>query len=95
MQQLIGQVTTENPQRLAKRLAKHWAHKFPVTEDEQQISIELTDFGRCVMCYQANGLLLQLSASAEQLAQLKQVVVDHLLRMASKETLAFSWQTAE
>lgn len=91
MQQLIGHVTTEQPQRLAKRLAKHWAHKYPVTEDQQQLSIELTDFGICLMRYQATGLEIELSAASEQLAELQQVVVDHLERMASKEQLVFSW----
>lgn len=87
-----AQVATANPQRLIKRLCKHWGHKFPVSFDEQQGEIQLPP-GLCALKVQEGGLQVRLQAAEdEQIQRLQQVVADHLERMATGETLAFNWQ---
>lgn len=91
-QQAVAVIATEQPQRLMKRLCKHWGHKFPVEVGEQQGSIELS-LGLCRMTC-TDSLKVELHSDAEQMATLQQVVADHLQRMGSTETLVINWQTA-
>lgn len=90
MNTVTALIKTDNAQRIMKRLSKHWVHKLPVTltEDESQIELPM---GHCRM--QAGEVLkVGLQAEGDQMALLQQVVVDHLVRMASKETLTVNWQ---
>ena len=80
------------PERLMKRLCKHWGHKFPVELSEQQGSIELP-LGICRMLC-TDILQVELHSDVEQISQLQQVVADHLRRMASSEELVIDWQQA-
>ena len=85
-------VATENPSRLINRLCKHWGHKFPVQHDEQKGEIELP-IGNCRLQVAGGGLQVVVEAEgSEQLQKLQQVVADHLERMATGETLSFTWQ---
>lgn len=85
-------VATENPSRLINRLCKHWGHKFPVQHDEQKGEIELP-IGNCRLQVTEGGLQVVVEAEEpEQLQKLKQVVADHLERMATGEALSFTWQ---
>lgn len=87
-----GHVDTQNPSRLITRLCKHWGHKFPVRHDEQEGEIQLS-IGQCRMKVVEGGLNVVLEAEdAEQLQRLQQVVAEHLERMATGETLVFTWQ---
>lgn len=82
-------IQTQNPQRIMNRLCKHWAHKLPVTLSSDQGEIELP-IGICQMqC--TDVLTVTLESDNAQLPRLQQVVSDHLLRMASKETLVIEW----
>lgn len=78
-------IQTQNPQQIMNRLCKHWAHKLPVTLSSDKGEIELP-MGVCQM-YCTDLLIVTLKSDAEQLPKLQQVVSDHLLRMAGKETL--------
>jgi hypothetical protein len=85
-------VATPNASVLIRRLCKHWAHKYPVTYDEQQGDVQLSK-GRCV--FQVIDELLHVrveAASDDDLAHMERVVGEHLQRMAGKETLTFAWQ---
>lgn len=85
-------VATEKPSRLINRLCKHWGHKFPAHHDEHKGEIELP-IGNCRLQVAEGGLQVVLEAeNTEQLQKLQQVVVDHLERMATGETLSFAWQ---
>lgn len=85
-------VATQNPARLIRRLCRHWAHKFPVSLDEQQGEIHLS-LGDCLLQAGAGELLVRLqSDDAEQFAYFQTVVADHLQRMAGDEELVFKWQ---
>lgn len=85
-----AQIQTSDPQRLMKRLCKHWGHKFPVELDEYQGSIELP-LGVCRMQCKST-LDVELHADVEQMSRLQQVVADHLQRMATAQQLAIEWQ---
>ncbi|MGP5314730.1 MULTISPECIES: DUF2218 domain-containing protein [Psychrobacter] len=82
-------IQTQNPQQIMNRLCKHWAHKLPVTLSSDKGEIELP-MGVCQM-YCTDLLIVTLKSDAEQLPKLQQVVSDHLLRMAGKETLVIEW----
>lgn len=82
-------IQTHNPQQIMNRLCKHWAHKLPVTLSSDKGEIELP-MGVCQM-YCTDLLIVTLRSDAEQLPKLQQVVSDHLLRMAGKETLVIEW----
>ena len=82
-------IQTQNPQQIMNRLCKHWAHKLPVTLSSDKGEIELP-MGVCQM-YCTDLLIVTLRSDAEQLPKLQQVVSDHLLRMAGKETLVIEW----
>ncbi|HRO59042.1 MAG TPA: DUF2218 domain-containing protein [Burkholderiaceae bacterium] len=78
-------VPTANPARLMRLLCKHWGHKFPVELDERQGAISLPMGTRRLLCTEV--LTVELDGDAEQMPRFKQVVDDHLRRMAGKETL--------
>ena len=85
-------VTTDTPARYISRLCKHFAHKIPVSFDEQQGSIE---FGAGMATLQAEdqGLRLRVeSASREDLQRLEGIVSSHFERFAWRDALALDWQ---
>ena len=82
-------IQTQNSQRIMNRLCKHWAHKLPVTLSLDQGVVELP-IGICRL-YCTDLLTVELSSDSEQMPKLKEVVSDHLLRMAGKETLVIEW----
>lgn len=85
-------VRTDNPQRLVSRLCKHWGHRFPVHLHDEGGDIELS-FGHCAMTHCDDGLDVRLRAEQEdQLAKLREVVTEHLQRMAGDESLSFDWR---
>lgn len=82
-------IQTQDPQRIMNRLCKHWAHKLPVTQSSDQGVIELL-MGICQM-HCTDVLTVTLKSETEQMSKLQEVVSDHLLRMAGKETLIIEW----
>ncbi|WP_421684560.1 DUF2218 domain-containing protein [Stutzerimonas urumqiensis] len=85
-------IASENPNRLINRLCKHWGHKFPVHLGENEGRIELP-LGECQLRADGTTLAVELqSAEAEAQGRMRQVVAEHLERMATGETLAIEWQ---
>ncbi|MGL4316200.1 MAG: DUF2218 domain-containing protein [Pseudomonas sp.] len=85
-------VTTDTPARYISRLCKHFAHKIPVSFDEQQGRIEFT-FGLALLQADAQGLTLHVeSTSSEDLEKLKGVVASHFERFAWQEELQLEWR---
>ena len=85
-------VPTDSPARYISRLCKHFAHKIPVSFDEQQGRIE---FSAALALLQASsaGLTLQVQAdTAQDLEQIKQVVASHFERVAWQAELSLDWQ---
>ena len=84
-------VPTATPGRYIGRLCKHFAHKIPVSFDEQQGRIEFA-FGLALLQAESHGLRLTVqSPDPEQLDKLKQVVASHFERFAWREALALDW----
>lgn len=86
-----AEIQTEHASKYLQQLCKHFAHKRPVTFDEQAGTISLMS-GDCHL--RAAGPQLQITVAApeaEQLAQLEDVVVRHLIRFAFREELQFEW----
>ena len=85
-------VATDTPERYISRLCKHFAHKIPVTFDEQQGRIEFTS-GLATLQAESQGLRLQVeSANSEDLQRLQGVVASHFERFAWQEELTLDWQ---
>ena len=90
MTRSFAHIHTEQAERLILRLCKHWGHKFPVEHNAQRGEIELP-MGSCRMISDS-GLKVELEAPAQQMERFREVVVEHLQRMAAKEELAIQWQ---
>ena len=58
-------IHTEQPERLMKRLGKHWGHKFPVETGEQESTITLP-LGICHM-FSTDILRVELRSDEQQL----------------------------
>ncbi|MGG2395841.1 DUF2218 domain-containing protein [Pseudomonas sp. SH1-B] len=85
-------VTTDTPARYISRLCKHFAHKIPVSFDEQQGRIEFTA-GLATLQAEEQGLRLQVeSANNDDLQRLQGVVASHFERFAWQEELTLDWQ---
>lgn len=85
-------VTTDTPARYISRLCKHFAHKIPVSFDEQQGRIEFTA-GLATLKAEEQGLRLQVeSANNDDLQRLQGVVASHFERFAWQEELTLDWQ---
>ncbi|CAN5178550.1 DUF2218 domain-containing protein [soil metagenome] len=90
--QSVATLATDKASRYLQQLAKHFAHKLPVTFDPQQGKISFS-VGDCDMIATEVQLVLTLtSPDAESLAQLENVVERHLVRFAFREELTLDWQ---
>jgi hypothetical protein len=84
-------VATATPARYISRLCKHFAHKIPVSFDEQQGRIEFSS-GTSLLQADAQGLTLRVESSGqEDLERLQNVVASHFERFAWQETLSLEW----
>lgn len=85
-------VATDTPARYISRLCKHFAHKIPVSFDEQQGRIEFTS-GLATLKAESQGVRLQVeSATSDDLQRLQGVVGSHFERFAWQEELTLDWQ---
>jgi hypothetical protein len=87
-------IPTEHASRYLQQLCKHFAHKRPVTFDEQAGEISFS-VGDCRLKADGSALHIDLTApDADDMVQLKDVVIRHLVRFAFREELAVDWQDA-
>lgn len=85
-------VVTDTPARYIGRLCKHFAHKIPVSFDDQQGRIEFP-FGLSLLQATTGGLTLRVeSDSSENLEKMQGVVASHFERFAWQEALTLDWQ---
>lgn len=85
-------VATSHGSRYLQQLCKHWSHKFTVDFTPQQGKIDLGE-GRTV-ALQADDAALTVEVEAADLPRMQQVVEDHIVRFAFRETLSFDWTPA-
>ncbi|SRR5690606_23329245 len=84
-------IPTEHASKYLQHLCKHFAHKRPVTFDEKNGHISLMT-GECHLRAEGATLSIRVEAeAAEQLPQLEDVVVRHLVRFAFREDLQVEW----
>lgn len=95
----IAQVATENGGNYLRRLCKHWAHRFEVDFNPDDLSRGFIDFGSGQsVLLESTDQQLKLTVTDEQsgdLEQLERVVEEHLQRSANKESLVFNWVRQE
>lgn len=87
-------IPTEHASRYLQQLCKHFAHKLPVRFDEHEGEITFS-IGECRLKADDAALHIDLAAkNAEEMEELKDVVIRHLVRFAFREELAVAWQDA-
>jgi hypothetical protein len=92
--QSIAEVATPDASRYLQQLCKHFRHKLPVTFDEWSGQIEFS-IGQCRLDADDEVLKLSLSTpSADQMGELQEVVVRHLLRFAFRDPPKIGWRDA-
>ena len=85
-------VRTDTPARYISRLCKHFAHKLPVSFDEQQGRIEFA-FGLSHLHADSTGLhITALSHNPQDLEKLKQLIAALFERFAWQAELSLDWQ---
>lgn len=89
-----ARVETAHASRYLQQLAKHWAHRLPVTFTPETATIDLP-LGRCELAANATGLDVRLDGAPEaDMERFESVVAEHLQRFGHRETLAFDWRDA-
>ena len=87
-------IPTEHASKYLQQLCKHFAHRLAVTFDEHAGSITFS-IGECRLKTEDGTLRIDLTApNAEDMEQLKDVVIRHLVRFAFREELSPTWQDA-
>jgi hypothetical protein len=85
-------IATDQAARIIKRLSNHWRHKFDIQEQDEITQIPFSAQSRVWLSADAKTLLAKIETlETERLAQLEQVVLLHINRMANQEFVA-SWQ---
>lgn len=95
MRVLIASVPTENASSFLRKLCQHWSHKFTVSYDDRHGWIELP--AATYILDTADHSLnarMELKEEANQ-ARVEKVVEEHLQRFGFRETLVFSWNSAQ
>jgi hypothetical protein len=88
-----ARVATTHGSRYLQQLCKHWSHKYPVEFTPENGRIEMSA-AVLILDADADGLGLRLTAAAEDLERMQDVVTRHLQRFAFKEDLAVDWRPA-
>ena len=85
-------VATPRASRYLQQLCKHWSHRFSVTFDHTRGEIDFGNLQSVELSAAEASLVVTARDSDEAgLAELEQVVADHLARFAFRETLEFRW----
>lgn len=87
-------VPTAHASRYLQQLCKHWSHKYAVEFTPENGRIPFDSGAVLIMDADSEGLGLSLSAEADQLARMEEVVANHLKRFAFHEELQFDWVEA-
>ncbi|MEW5422050.1 DUF2218 domain-containing protein [Amorphus sp. 3PC139-8] len=88
----IADVPTPSASKYLQQLCKHFQHKRPVNFDAQHGEISFA-IGTCRLDANDQTLTLTLAArNEEEMEQLKDVVVRHLVRFAFREDIPIEWR---
>ncbi|NRA98426.1 MAG: DUF2218 domain-containing protein [Rhodobacteraceae bacterium] len=93
METSIAQVQTPHAQKYLRQLAKHFAHKIPVTQSDNAAHLSFP-FGACDLTASPAELCLTVTSEFVDLPRAERVVGDHLSRFAFRENPIIEWQRA-
>lgn len=87
-----GNTPTTSASLYMTKLCRHFGHKIPVEFDEQKARAEFPSGGLCLMRAEPDALYFECQApNAEEVARIRAVLEEHLVRFAPRETLQFKW----
>lgn len=87
-------VPTTHAASYMKQLCRHWAHKFPVTFDDQHGRIDLPK-ATCLLQATPDKLEVRLTThECADEARMQQVISEHLQRFGFREEVAFHWKAS-
>ena len=94
MPETRADVTTPNASKYLRRLCKHWSHRFQVKYDDTHGAIDFGGDSRVEMTANAEHLLVRVFLAPEDnMAEMEDVVADHLKRVANDEpSLVVEWE---
>lgn len=85
-----GRIPSQEPGKLALRLAKHWGHKFPVRTDSAGATVIELGSGKVEL--EPHDAFLDVRFTGIDEESLKRVVVSHLERFARGAPVEPVWQ---
>ena len=91
-----ARVPTAEASRYLKQLCRHWSHKFPVETKDDHGTVPFGEDRICTFEAEADALLMRVvTPDPAGLTRLENVVADHLLRFAFRESLGeIRWSRA-
>ena len=92
MQTVTGSMAAERPGRDAKQLARHWATRGPVTQEDGATVLRWTTGQVISMRPVEDALVVEVSVPDDvDLARFAQVVKEHLERFGRRDELDVVW----
>jgi cytochrome b561 len=85
-----GRISSSEPEALALRMAKHFAHKVDVAHEAGGVTRIETRFGRIELEPAPGALLLRLDGKDEE--KLREVALSHLQRFARGAVVEPVWE---
>ncbi len=92
MAQSTADVKTDHASRYLQQLCKHWSHKMTTQFDPTNGRVDFPSGAQLLLAADAGDLRLTLTAPADAIERMQDVVADHLKRFAFREELEFAWQ---
>ncbi len=89
---LTGNVLSQDPSRILKRLCKHWSHKISVTYDDQAGEGIFPDYGSVNLRVNQDKLDIVVDApNTAGIEFLQNNIEKHLIPMAQPEEVSIEW----
>lgn len=90
-----AEVPTDRPGRYAKQLVSHMSRRAEGTWDDAGVGKIIFSGARLDLRSQDGTLLLELTATPENIDQMEDVVGRHLVRFGSRDELVVAWRRAD
>ena len=86
-------IETQSARRYLAQFCKHFAHKLPVdVAPDHSMGAVGFGAGACILRADDDRLALSLEATEDAIANLQDVVAQHLVRFAFREELSLEWE---
>lgn len=85
-------VPTTHASRYLQQLCKHWSHKFVVTFDPQEGTIDMSSARVSLLAGDDRLEIAVVADETKTLDRMEGVVADHIRRFAFREELTFDWK---